>query len=67
MTFLQNLKLTNFRSYTQSALQNLESGFIVLHGANGAGKTNVLEAVSILTPGRGLRGAKPVEIQNNNS
>lgn len=30
---------------------------IVLTGENGAGKTNILEAVSLLAPGRGLRGA----------
>ena len=32
-------------------------GFVLLFGENGAGKTNLLEAVSMLTPGRGLRGA----------
>ena len=32
-------------------------GFVLLYGENGAGKTNMLEAVSLLTPGRGLRGA----------
>ena len=64
MAHLQNLKLSNFRCYESAALRDLSSGFIVLHGANGAGKTNVLEAVSLLTPGRGLRGAKPMEIQN---
>ena len=30
----------------------------MLHGANGSGKTNLLEAVSLLVPGRGLRGAR---------
>jgi DNA replication and repair protein RecF len=30
---------------------------VVLFGANGAGKTNLLEALSFLAPGRGLRGA----------
>lgn len=67
MAYLQNLKLNNFRCYGSASLKELEAGFIVLHGANGAGKTNVLEAVSILTPGRGLRGAKPLEIQNNDA
>jgi len=33
------------------------AGFVLLFGENGAGKTNLLEAVSLLTPGRGLRGA----------
>ena len=30
---------------------------MVLTGANGAGKTNLIEAISLLTPGRGLRRA----------
>ena len=33
------------------------AGFVLRFGENGAGKTNLLEAVSLLTPGRGLRGA----------
>lgn len=52
---LSRLSLTNFRSY-EDALIKPGSGFIVLTGENGAGKTNVLEAVSLLVPGRGLRG-----------
>ncbi|MEZ5814481.1 MAG: DNA replication/repair protein RecF [Alphaproteobacteria bacterium] len=63
MTFISNLKLHNFRCYSAVALEGLSSGLIVLHGANGAGKTNALEAVSLLSPGRGLRGAKNIEIQ----
>jgi DNA replication and repair protein RecF len=41
------------------------SGLIALTGANGAGKTNVLEAISLLTPGRGLRGAEFQTIGRN--
>lgn len=63
MSYIQNLKLHNFRCYQQTALGDLSSGLIVLHGPNGAGKTNVLEAVSLLSPGRGLRGAKAGEMQ----
>lgn len=37
----------------------------MLSGANGAGKTNILEAVSLLSPGRGIRGANTREIQKN--
>lgn len=40
----------------------LTSRFVVLHGNNGSGKTNLLEAVSLLTPGRGLRRASYSEI-----
>jgi DNA replication and repair protein RecF len=50
------LALTDFRNYA-SALIELGPGFVLLSGENGAGKTNVLEAVSLLSPGRGLRGA----------
>src|SRR3954471_5361056 len=50
------LSLTDFRSYASATIQP-ESGFVLLFGENGAGKTNLLEAVSMLTPGRGLRGA----------
>ncbi len=45
-------------------MTDIHHGLIVLTGANGAGKTNILEAVSLLTPGRGLRGATNEEIQN---
>jgi DNA replication and repair protein RecF len=50
------LKLSNFRSYRQASL-DLEGRTALFLGANGAGKTNILEAISFLTPGRGLRRA----------
>lgn len=53
---LTRLTLTDFRSYTATTLEP-GPGFVVLTGDNGAGKTNILEAVSLLAPGRGLRGA----------
>ena len=53
---VSRLALTDFRSYA-SALIEPGAGFVLLSGDNGAGKTNMLEAVSLLTPGRGLRGA----------
>lgn len=53
---LTTLKLTDFRNF---ATLKLETGpeHIVLTGENGAGKTNLLEAVSFLSPGRGIRRA----------
>ena len=54
--FVSRLSLTDFRSYRE-ALVAPGPGFVVLTGENGAGKTNLLEAVSMLAPGRGLRGA----------
>ena len=56
MTALTRLTLTDFRSYADATIAP-GAGFVLLSGDNGAGKTNVLEAVSLLTPGRGLRGA----------
>jgi len=53
---LTRLALTDFRSYADAVLAP-GPGLVVLTGENGAGKTNILEAVSLLSPGRGLRGA----------
>lgn len=50
------LKLTAFRNYRTATLEP-GPGPVVLVGPNGAGKTNLLEAVSLFTPGRGLRRA----------
>jgi DNA replication and repair protein RecF len=53
---LSRLVLTDFRNHADLTLQP-GPGFVVLTGENGAGKTNILEAVSLLAPGRGLRRA----------
>ena len=53
---VSRLTLTDFRSYASASIEP-GSGFVLLFGENGAGKTNLLEAVSMLAPGRGLRGA----------
>lgn len=50
------LTLSDFRNHAD-ALILPDHMFILLTGDNGAGKTNILEAVSMLAPGRGLRGA----------
>lgn len=64
MPSVTTLRLHNFRCYRQAAIEGLSSGLVVLSGENGAGKTNVLEALSLLSPGKGLRGAKNLEMQN---
>jgi DNA replication and repair protein RecF len=56
MAAVSRLTLTDFRSYASASIEP-EPGFVLLFGENGAGKTNLLEAVSMLAPGRGLRGA----------
>ena len=58
---VSRLMLTDFRGYAKARLA-VEPCPVVLYGANGAGKTNLLEALSFLAPGRGLRRAKLSEI-----
>ena len=53
---ISRLRLTDFRNY-RSADITFSASLVALAGANGAGKTNILEALSLLTPGRGLRRA----------
>jgi DNA replication and repair protein RecF len=55
------LVLTDFRNYAGLRLE-LDARPVVLTGLNGAGKTNLLEAVSMLAPGRGLRRARLAEM-----
>jgi DNA replication and repair protein RecF len=55
--FIRRLALSDFRSYRAAQVAIERSGPVVLTGANGAGKTNMIEAVSLLAPGRGLRRA----------
>jgi DNA replication and repair protein RecF len=54
---LRRLVLTDFRSYA-ALTWHPGGGINVLYGPNGSGKTNLLEAISLLVPGRGLRGAR---------
>ena len=62
---LTRLTLTEFRNYAAASLEP-GPGFVLLSGDNGAGKTNILEAVSLLAPGRGLRGAGLGEMARQN-
>lgn len=59
--FLSELVLSHFRSHQRVRLE-LDGRPVALHGLNGAGKTNILEAVSVLSPGRGLRRASAAEM-----
>lgn len=53
---LTRLTLTDFRNYAASGF-GARAGHVVFTGPNGSGKTNILEAISLLSPGRGLRRA----------
>ncbi|MBX3597812.1 MAG: DNA replication/repair protein RecF [Rhizobiaceae bacterium] len=56
MAFISKLTLTDFRNYSSLGV-GFHHGAVVLTGDNGAGKTNLLEAISFLAPGRGFRRA----------
>src|SRR4051812_48575617 len=60
-TRIRRLTLTNFRSY-HAAQIGMAARSVVLVGSNGAGKTNLIEAISLLAPGRGLRRATLDEV-----
>jgi DNA replication and repair protein RecF len=58
--FLSRLRLADFRSW-RVLDASFDASLICIAGENGAGKTNLLEAISLLAPGRGLRGARMAE------
>ena len=58
---IRKLQLSHFRSHKQARIEATDRP-IAIYGANGAGKTNILEAISLLSPGRGLRRAKTAEL-----
>jgi DNA replication and repair protein RecF len=64
MSRILRLSLTHFRSYRAASL-TVDGNPVVLTGANGAGKTNILEAISFLSPGRGLRRATLDDVADN--
>jgi DNA replication and repair protein RecF len=61
---VRRLILTDFRSYAALDLA-VDARLIVLTGENGAGKTNFLESLSLLAPGRGLRRAEFADFARN--
>jgi DNA replication and repair protein RecF len=60
--YIRRLTLTNFRSYHAAQISLDRAGPVVLTGINGAGKTNLIEAISMLAPGRGLHRATMDEL-----
>src|SRR6202035_5574409 len=61
---IHRLTLTHFRHYRAANLET-RSDVVVLVGPNGAGKTNCIEAISYLSPGRGLRRATLEDVADN--
>ncbi|MFT8884810.1 MAG: DNA replication/repair protein RecF [Acetobacter papayae] len=66
MPRLLKLALTQFRNYERLTWQP-DNALLVLTGTNGSGKTNLLEAISLLSPGRGLRAAPLAQLGRNGS
>lgn len=60
----KSLSLHNFRNHTFLKLPDLPTSPIVITGQNGIGKTNILEAASLISSSKGLRGAKIAELNN---
>jgi DNA replication and repair protein RecF len=61
---IHRLTLTHFRNYRAASVET-RGNVVVLVGPNGAGKTNCLEAISFLSPGRGLRRATFEDVADN--
>ena len=61
MLYIAELVLSHFRSHRRTGLK-VDTRPVAIHGDNGAGKTNILEAISLLSPGRGLRRAVTADI-----
>lgn len=63
MLCLTSLSLTAFRNHPSFSFAPVTQG-VFLTGGNGVGKTNILEAISLLVPGRGIRGALPTALSS---
>ena len=65
MAKITNINLINFRNFSKFDL-NLHKKTNVFFGDNGSGKTNLLEAISLLSKGRGIRNSQIIEKIKNN-
>ena len=63
MTYLDALKLKDFRNHQDFSLKCGDRPILII-GPNGSGKTNILEAISLLMPGKGMRAAKADDVVN---
>lgn len=65
--FLHKITISHFRNHAALRLDLTGAPAVVIAGPNGSGKTNILEAISLLAPGRGLRGADLLDMKNRAS
>lgn len=59
--YLERVELNNYRNFSNLGL-SIDNNMVLISGENGTGKTNILESISLISPGRGIRGAKYEEI-----
>ncbi|MFZ4761312.1 MAG: DNA replication/repair protein RecF [Alphaproteobacteria bacterium] len=59
------LQFNYFRSYIEFSLLTPNAAAVVITGANGMGKTNILEGISLFSPGKGLRNASLAEFEHH--
>ena len=64
---LRSVYLENFRSYKKLNIEVKNFKYVILTGKNGIGKTNILEAISFLSPGKGFRNIRLDEVINTES
>ncbi|PPR33733.1 MAG: DNA replication and repair protein RecF [Alphaproteobacteria bacterium MarineAlpha6_Bin4] len=64
---LRSVNLEHFRSYKELNLKIKDTKIVLLTGINGIGKTNLLEAISFLSPGKGFKNSKLDEVINTKS
>ena len=60
--YIKHIKLVNFRNHEEFEFTSSGQNPIVIYGNNGLGKTNILEAISLLSPGKGFRVARNGDI-----
>ena len=60
-SYISSLTLHNFRNH-QALRMGCDEKFMLILGENGSGKTNILEAISMLSAGRGLRNCKNTDV-----
>jgi len=65
VNYISSIKLSNFRNY-KSFKADFSQQPIALIGKNGVGKTNILESISLMQPGRGIRSVKLEDMSYKN-
>ena len=63
---IKKISILNFRSHKELLIDSDKSN-VVLFGENGAGKTNILDAISMFSPGRGMRNTKHENMVNKDA